>query len=348
MPASEIIISLFTISYNALFHCPSMLTSRTTATVFLDTLREEEEEEGTVRRHGHCLEAFCKSRWTRMPLHRDTIYINAISRTPGPMLTKLPLHMTRIHVSDAQLLRTLVLVEVAMCQPTVGLYISFFALWTDTMKHCSCGDVVFNDPPGLAAEGLEDLVTVAGPRQLLVPERAQPGQNLGGVALRHRSRRLFVVLPLLPRRQPSASRSHPSPLPLPTDHPASKLHLSLLLPSVEEKKKCYKPYRQPAAMAKLYPAPLSSIVVVLLASILYLPCDAFSADRLTDRRLLVLVDDLALRYSHSRFFSSLRSRGYELDFNLADYPSLALRRYGQFLCFRLAAGDRDRLWGRFR
>ncbi|RWW18566.1 hypothetical protein GW17_00017446 [Ensete ventricosum] len=101
-------------------------------------------------------------------------------------------------------------------------------------------------------------------------------------------------------------------------------------------------------MAKLYPAPLSSIVVVLLASILYLPCDAFSADRLTDRRLLVLVDDLALRYSHSRFFSSLRSRGYELDFNLADYPSLALRRYGQFLCFRLDAGDRDRLWGRFR
>ncbi|KAJ8498440.1 hypothetical protein OPV22_008992 [Ensete ventricosum] len=84
-------------------------------------------------------------------------------------------------------------------------------------------------------------------------------------------------------------------------------------------------------MAKLYPAPLSSIVVVLLASILYLPCDAFSADRLTDRRLLVLVDDLALRYSHSRFFSSLRSRGYELDFNLADYPSLALRRYGQYL-----------------
>ncbi|THU64351.1 hypothetical protein C4D60_Mb01t25580 [Musa balbisiana] len=84
-------------------------------------------------------------------------------------------------------------------------------------------------------------------------------------------------------------------------------------------------------MAKLYPAPLSAIVLVLLASKLCIPCDSFSADRLTDRRLLVLVDDLAVRSSHSRFFSSLRSRGYELDFKLADDPSLALRRYGQYL-----------------
>ncbi|CAL9073125.1 unnamed protein product [Musa textilis] len=84
-------------------------------------------------------------------------------------------------------------------------------------------------------------------------------------------------------------------------------------------------------MAKLYPAPLSAIVLVLLASIICLRCDAFSADRLTDRRLLVLVDDLADRSSRSRFFSSLQSRASELDFKLADDSSLALLRYGQYL-----------------
>ncbi|URD76153.1 dolichyl-diphosphooligosaccharide--protein glycosyltransferase 48 [Musa troglodytarum] len=84
-------------------------------------------------------------------------------------------------------------------------------------------------------------------------------------------------------------------------------------------------------MAKLYPAPLSAIVLVLLASIICLRCDAFSADRLTDRWLLVLVDDLADRSSRSRFFSSLQSRASELDFKLADDSSLALLRYGQYL-----------------
>ncbi|KAG8100320.1 hypothetical protein GUJ93_ZPchr0013g36859 [Zizania palustris] len=49
------------------------------------------------------------------------------------------------------------------------------------------------------------------------------------------------------------------------------------------------------------------------------------------RRLLVLVDDLAVRSSHSAFFGSLQARGLDLDFRLADDPKLSLHRYGQYL-----------------
>jgi oligosaccharyltransferase complex subunit beta len=49
------------------------------------------------------------------------------------------------------------------------------------------------------------------------------------------------------------------------------------------------------------------------------------------RRLLVLLDDLAVRSSHSAFFGSLQARGLDLDFRLADDPKLSLHRYGQYL-----------------
>ncbi|XP_062189072.1 dolichyl-diphosphooligosaccharide--protein glycosyltransferase 48 kDa subunit [Phragmites australis] len=49
------------------------------------------------------------------------------------------------------------------------------------------------------------------------------------------------------------------------------------------------------------------------------------------RRLLVLLDDLAVRSSHSAFFGSLQARGFDLDFRLADDPKLSLHRYGQYL-----------------
>ncbi|RRT57663.1 hypothetical protein B296_00036185, partial [Ensete ventricosum] len=85
-------------------------------------------------------------------------------------------------------------------------------------------------------------------------------------------------------------------------------------------------------MTKLVRLLLFALPLLLsLTSLLPLPCNAFSADRPTDRRLLVLVDDLAIRSSHSRFFSSLQARGYDLDFRHADDPGLALRRYGQYL-----------------
>lgn len=58
---------------------------------------------------------------------------------------------------------------------------------------------------------------------------------------------------------------------------------------------------------------------------------SFSPEKPSDRRILVLLDDFAIRSSHSLFFSSLQSRGYDLDFKLADDPKIALQRYGQFL-----------------
>eukprot|EP01018_Ginkgo_biloba_P031921 Gb_28463 [translate_table: standard] len=58
---------------------------------------------------------------------------------------------------------------------------------------------------------------------------------------------------------------------------------------------------------------------------------SFSSQNPTDQRLLVLLDDLAIKSSHSIFFKSLTDRGYELDFKLAHDPKLALQRYGQYL-----------------
>ncbi|KAB2603054.1 dolichyl-diphosphooligosaccharide--protein glycosyltransferase 48 kDa subunit-like [Pyrus ussuriensis x Pyrus communis] len=57
---------------------------------------------------------------------------------------------------------------------------------------------------------------------------------------------------------------------------------------------------------------------------------SFSPDHPTDRRVLVLLDDLAVKSSHSLFFKSLQSRGFELDFKLADDPKISLQRYGLY------------------
>lgn len=46
---------------------------------------------------------------------------------------------------------------------------------------------------------------------------------------------------------------------------------------------------------------------------------------------LVLLDNLAIRETHSIFFKSLQERGYKLTFKLADDASLVLSKYGEFL-----------------
>ncbi|KAH7520075.1 hypothetical protein FEM48_Zijuj08G0105300 [Ziziphus jujuba var. spinosa] len=74
---------------------------------------------------------------------------------------------------------------------------------------------------------------------------------------------------------------------------------------------------------------ISSFITVL--SFLPLLCHSFSPENPTDRRLLVLLDDFSLKSSHSIFFHSLQSRGFDLDFKLADDPKLTLQRYGQYL-----------------
>ncbi|XP_073151704.1 dolichyl-diphosphooligosaccharide--protein glycosyltransferase 48 kDa subunit-like [Henckelia pumila] len=60
-------------------------------------------------------------------------------------------------------------------------------------------------------------------------------------------------------------------------------------------------------------------------------CTSFSPESPTDRRILVLLDDFAIKSSHSFFFKSLQARGFDLDFKLADDPKIALQRYGKYL-----------------
>lgn len=73
--------------------------------------------------------------------------------------------------------------------------------------------------------------------------------------------------------------------------------------------------------------PLFLVSLLLFANL----CASFSEEKPTDRRVLVLLDDYAVKLSHSIFFKSLEARGYDLDFKLADDPKLALQRYGQYL-----------------
>ncbi|KAF8405173.1 hypothetical protein HHK36_010073 [Tetracentron sinense] len=72
-------------------------------------------------------------------------------------------------------------------------------------------------------------------------------------------------------------------------------------------------------------------VFITLISLLPFICNSFSPENPTDRRILVLLDDFAIKTSHSIFFKSLQTRGFELDFKLADDPKITLQRYGQYL-----------------
>ncbi|KAL6954548.1 Dolichyl-diphosphooligosaccharide--protein glycosyltransferase 48 kDa subunit [Sarracenia purpurea var. burkii] len=68
-----------------------------------------------------------------------------------------------------------------------------------------------------------------------------------------------------------------------------------------------------------------------ILSLLPIICLSFSPENPTNRRILVLLDDLAFKSSHSIFFKSLQTRGFELDFKLADDRQITLQRYGQYL-----------------
>ncbi|KAJ7967356.1 Dolichyl-diphosphooligosaccharide--protein glycosyltransferase 48 kDa subunit [Quillaja saponaria] len=76
-----------------------------------------------------------------------------------------------------------------------------------------------------------------------------------------------------------------------------------------------------------------SKLLIFLTLIPLLPflCSSFSAENPTDRRILVLLDDFAIKSSHSLYFKSLQSRGFDLEFKLADDPKIGLHRYGQYL-----------------
>ncbi|KAI3936259.1 hypothetical protein MKX01_004088 [Papaver californicum] len=72
-------------------------------------------------------------------------------------------------------------------------------------------------------------------------------------------------------------------------------------------------------------------VFLTLISFVPLLCNSFSSENPSDRKILVLVDDLGIKSSHSIFFKSLQTRGFELDFKLAEDPKLTLKRYGKYL-----------------
>ena len=78
---------------------------------------------------------------------------------------------------------------------------------------------------------------------------------------------------------------------------------------------------------------LWAIFIASISILLPFLCNSFSPDSPTDRRILVLLDDFAIKSSHSLYFNSLKSRGFDLDFDfkLADDPKIALQRYGQYL-----------------
>ncbi|GAB2295888.1 Dolichyl-diphosphooligosaccharide--protein glycosyltransferase 48 kDa subunit [Dionaea muscipula] len=77
---------------------------------------------------------------------------------------------------------------------------------------------------------------------------------------------------------------------------------------------------------------MAKLITVLALTFLLAPkSSSFSPENPSGRRILVLLDDFAIRSSHSLYFKALQSRGYDLDFKLADDPSLALQRYGQYL-----------------
>ncbi|KAK4836391.1 hypothetical protein QYF36_022343 [Acer negundo] len=73
------------------------------------------------------------------------------------------------------------------------------------------------------------------------------------------------------------------------------------------------------------------LYITLTISLLPFLAVSFSPESPTDRRVLVLLDDFAVKSSHSLFFDSLKSRGFELEFKLADDPNIGLQRYGQYL-----------------
>uniref|UniRef100_A0A2P2K1M5 Dolichyl-diphosphooligosaccharide--protein glycosyltransferase 48 kDa subunit n=1 Tax=Rhizophora mucronata TaxID=61149 RepID=A0A2P2K1M5_RHIMU len=73
------------------------------------------------------------------------------------------------------------------------------------------------------------------------------------------------------------------------------------------------------------------LILAVVLQLLPLLCNSFSPESPTNRRVLVLLDDVAVKSSHSFFFKSLQSRGYQLEFKLADDPSVGLQRYGRYL-----------------
>lgn len=69
---------------------------------------------------------------------------------------------------------------------------------------------------------------------------------------------------------------------------------------------------------------LSITGLVLLAS-------ALLGSALAEKRVLALLENLAVKETHSIFFRLLADRGFQLTFKVADDASISLKKYGEFL-----------------
>ncbi|KAL2905614.1 Dolichyl-diphosphooligosaccharide--protein glycosyltransferase 48 kDa subunit [Bienertia sinuspersici] len=88
-------------------------------------------------------------------------------------------------------------------------------------------------------------------------------------------------------------------------------------------------FKKTLTMAKLS---LSlSLFYFTVFSLLLSLSTSFDPENPSVRRILVILDDASLKSSHSIFFNSLQSRGYNLDFKLSDDRNIALQRYGRYL-----------------
>ncbi|XP_021757923.1 dolichyl-diphosphooligosaccharide--protein glycosyltransferase 48 kDa subunit-like isoform X2 [Chenopodium quinoa] len=73
------------------------------------------------------------------------------------------------------------------------------------------------------------------------------------------------------------------------------------------------------------------LCIFTIFSLLFSLSTAFDPVKPTDRKILVILDDASYKSSHSIYFNSLQSRGYNLDFKLSDDRKIALQRYGHYL-----------------
>ena len=58
---------------------------------------------------------------------------------------------------------------------------------------------------------------------------------------------------------------------------------------------------------------------------------AISSIAVENPRVLVLLDNLAIKETHSIFFKNLNTMGFTLTYKVADDPSIVLKKYGSFL-----------------
>ena len=74
----------------------------------------------------------------------------------------------------------------------------------------------------------------------------------------------------------------------------------------------------------------SASIIVFLVSVAVLASSPSAADP-TGKRVLALLDSLAIRETHSIFFKTLADSGFSVTFKSADDPSINVKKYGSFL-----------------